>query len=40
MTADHNPKPIKSKKSETLEVRIPFDAVLVVPPCSPSRWRP
>ena len=25
MTADHNPKPIKSKKSETLEVRIPFE---------------
>lgn len=25
MTADRNPKPIKSKKSETLEVRIPFE---------------
>ena len=25
MTSDRNPKPIKSKKSETLEVRIPFE---------------
>ena len=25
MTTDSNPKPIKSKKSETLEVRIPYE---------------
>ena len=25
MTSDRTPKPIKSKKSETLEVRIPYE---------------